>query len=481
MTINQILLILRARVGLVVAMTITIVVVATGVVLALPKSYTATASVLLDTQTPDPIAGMVLPGLYQPSYMSTQVDVLRSEKVVSGAVSKFNLYSNEVMRDAWQRETNGAPGTFDSWAAAKISERLKAEPAKESNVINVTLSAQDPAFAAALLNAIVESYIDTTLTLRVEPAKRQRVLFDGQVNAARERLELAQAKLSEYQRRSGIVATDDRFDVENARLAELSTQLAQAQGATAISGGRSNAAQGGYEASQEAMNSPVVARLNTELALMDGRLKEALAILGEAHPQVQQLLANIAEIRQKVATETAKVGKNLTQTSRASQSSEAAIRVALDLQRQKVLAMRAQRDIATVLTKEAESAQAALDRLRSRLEQTNLESQSTLTNVAVVKRATQPYRPSSPNVFLTLVLSLVTGVIFACTVSLLIEFASRRLRSEDDVEMVLGLQSMGRLGDSSGSGSDNRPPTGYSKQIADSSAKAKSRTLRLSQ
>ena len=53
--------------------------------------------------------------------------------------------------------------------------------------------------------------------------------FDGQNATLRADLEAAQKRLSDYQQKQGIVATDDRLDLENARLAELSTQLSVAQ------------------------------------------------------------------------------------------------------------------------------------------------------------------------------------------------------------------------------------------------------------
>lgn len=477
MTFKQILLIFRARVWLILSLSTVILLVAAGFTSLLPKNYTATAAVLLDTQTPDPIAGMVLPGLYQPSYMSTQVDLFRSERVIQGAVEKFNLGSNAQLRESWASETGSAPGTFNSWLATKISEKLKAEPAKESNVINVAFSSQDPAYAAAMLNAIINSYIETTLELRVESAKRQKALFNQQVDAARVRLEQAQARLSDYQLRTGIVATDERLDIENARLVELSNQLALAQGAAAVAGGRTTAARGSFETSQDVINSPVVARLNSELALAEAKLKESLSNLGDAHPQVQQLRANIAELRQRVAAETAKVGSSIAQQSRATQNSESGIRVALESQRQRVLQMRAERDRASVLTKEVQSAQEAFDRLRSRLEQTYLESQSTLTNVSVVKQAVAPYKPSSPNLLFTILLAVVAGGIFSCTVAILLELIDRKLRSEDDVLMVIGIPHIGRLGDSTkANDGDGR----HARRLASSSSSAKAGILRLS-
>ena len=81
MTFHQFLLILRARRKIVIA-TLLFTVTATLVVsLLLPKQYTASTAVLIDVKSPDPVAGMVIPGLASPAYMATQVDIINSNRV----------------------------------------------------------------------------------------------------------------------------------------------------------------------------------------------------------------------------------------------------------------------------------------------------------------------------------------------------------------------------------------------------------------
>lgn len=448
MTINQFLLMIKARYKLVIAIFLTVVVTAAVVSMAMPKAYTASAAVVLDVKSPDPIAGMVLPGMSQPSYMATQIDILRSERVMQGVIKRLNLTTNPQLREAWAEATQSAPGTFEPWLSNLLLARVGAAPAKESNVINISFSGQDPAFAAAMANAIVDSYIETTLQLRVEPAKQYSGMFNEQAKAARSKLEEAQTKLSDYQKHNGLVATDERMDVENVRLIELSQQLVAVQGVRADASSRNNAGATSADRTPEVLVNPVVARLNGDLALLEAKLKEGQANLGDAHPTIQQIKANIGELRAKVAAETAKVSASLSVNNRASQEREGTIRAALEQQRQRVLALKAQRDEAAVLTKEVQSAQQAYDRIMMRLDQTSLESQSTQTNVSVVKRASLPFTHSSPRVGLNVGLAAVMGLIFALGVVALLELIDRRLRSADDVSLTLELPVLGSLTDS---------------------------------
>ena len=81
MTLSQFLNILRARWVSATAVLFTLVGVTLAVSLLLPKQYTATASVLVDVKSPDPIMGVALAGMIAPGYMASQLDVIQSERV----------------------------------------------------------------------------------------------------------------------------------------------------------------------------------------------------------------------------------------------------------------------------------------------------------------------------------------------------------------------------------------------------------------
>jgi hypothetical protein len=64
----------------------------------------------------------------------------------------------------------------------------------------------------------------------------------------------------------GIIAADERLDVENARLAELSSQLVQIQAISSESGSRQQQAQGASgDRMQEVLNNPLIGGLKADL------------------------------------------------------------------------------------------------------------------------------------------------------------------------------------------------------------------------
>lgn len=443
MNLTQFLAILRARWLTALATFLVVVAAVVGVSLLLPAKYKATAAVLVDMRSSDPIAGQLSANGLPMSYVSTQADIIMSPRVAQRVVRELRLSESPQLRQQWFDATKGT-GSFEVWLAEALQNELDVKPSRESSVINVSFTSRDPKFSAALANAFVQSYLDTTLDLRVDPAKQYSSFFDSRQKELRDALEKAQSKLSAYQKEHGIIATDERYDVETARLNELSSQLVAVQALTAESSSRDAQARKGNNLG-DVINNPVVQGLRSELSRAEARFKEMNVRMGDAHPAVVEARANISELRARIAEESRRVTGSVTTNNTINQSREAEIRSALAAQRARVTQMKQQRDEAMVLQRDVESAQRAYDAVAARLTQSSLESQTKLTNTTLLAAATPPIRPASPNLALNSVLGVFVGLMFAIAFALLRELRDRRLRSVHDAVHVLGLPVLGHL------------------------------------
>jgi chain length determinant protein EpsF len=444
MTFSQFLAILKARWISAVLVLLLTVGTTVGVSLLLPKNYTASAAVVLDIKSPDPVAGMVLGAMAMPSYMATQVDIIQSERVAQRVVQGLRMTENAETREKWQEATEGK-GNYEAWLAKLIQKKLDVKPSRESNVINISYTSPDPRAAAAIANAFVRSYMDISIGLKISPAKQYNEFFDARSKELRDAVEKAQAKLTTYQKEHGILATDERFDIENQRLNELTSQLVALQALSAESNSRSTQARQSGDQLQDVINNPVVAGLRADLSRQEARLQEMNAKLGEAHPQVQELKANIAELRQKIDSESRRVTGSVGVNATINRQREVEVRASLEAQRSKVLALKQQRDEISVLQKELETAQRAYDQVAQRLNQSNLESQNTQTNIAMLTPATEPTDASSPKTLLNSLLSVFLGTLLAVGFALVRELLDRRVRTLDDLSDGLGLAVLGNL------------------------------------
>nr|WP_316643899.1 chain length determinant protein EpsF [uncultured Roseateles sp.] len=444
MSFGQFISILRARwvVALVllgITASVTLV-----VSLLLPKQYAAVATVVMDSK-PDPVAAFNTGALLLPSVIATQVDVIESDRVALRVVRDLKLADNPQIRDQWKEETKGQ-GSVELWLADSLKKKLEVKPSRESNVINVTYKSPDPKFAAGLANAFVRAYLSTTVELRVDPARQYSSFFENRAKEAREALEKAQTNLSAFQREKGIIANDERLDVENARLNELSSQVVGLQAITAESSSRQTQAQGSSaDKLQEVLGSQIVGGLKLDLTRAEARLQELSAKLGDSHPQIVELKANIAETRQRMDAETKKITGGVTVSANINRQREGEIKNALEAQRVKVLRLKEVRDEGAVLTREVESAQRSYDAVLARLNQSSLESQATQSNISVLSEATPPMEPAGPKVVLNTILSIVLGTFLGIAAALVLELMDRRVRSPEDLSESLGVPVLGAL------------------------------------
>jgi chain length determinant protein EpsF len=450
MNLHQFLLALWARKRLILVTIFTTVAVAIAVSLVLPAKYTATASIVIDFKALDPVSGNVLPAVLLPGYLATQLDVISSHRVALKAVDALKLTESPEAKAAFEEQAEGK-GNIRDWMAELLLKDIKLAPSRESSLVNISYRANDPRFAAAAANAIVRAYIETNLELKVEPASQTATFFNEQVDVLKRNLDTAQKKLSSYQGERGITATDERFDVENARLAELSSQVVTAQAQSFDSRSRErqvNAAiakGGSPDALSDVLLNPVIQNLKSTLAQAEGKLSDLSSRVGTNHPQYRAALAEVDELKRKLADEMHVVAGTVNSSASLAAQREGSVRSALEAQKMRVLSLKKQRDEGAVLVREVENAQRAYDAAMARFTQTRLESQSTQTNIAVIDPATEPGAPSFPKMKLNIAVALVVGSVLAIGLALVAEMLDRVVRSEQDITSALEIPVLGSI------------------------------------
>lgn len=447
MTLQQFLLILRARwkVGLL-AFVLTVATTVT-VSLLLPKQYTASTAVVVDVKSPDPVSGMMLQGMMAPGYMATQVDIINSDRVAQMVVKNLGMDKSPAIQSQWQEATQGK-GLLLDWLANLLQKNLDVKPSRESNVININYTGADPDFAAAVANGFAQAYVDVNLELRVAPARQYASFFDEQTKAAREKLEKAQQALSDFQQKNGITSTDERLDFETAKLNETSSQLTGIQGQTTDS--QSKRAAGKADTIAEVMQSPLINGLKADIARLEAKLNESRGNLGANHPQIIRSESELATLRAQLESETRKITSSIETSYQVSKQREAQLQGALAAQKARVLQLNKQRDELNVLRRDIESAQRAFEIVSQRASQTNIESQTTQTNIAVLNPATTPSAPSKPRVFLNILVSIFLGTMLGVGLALLLELINRRIRSTEDLVEALEIPVLGTISSASG-------------------------------
>ena len=434
MNFTQFLLILNARKGVILGVLLFTVAVTTVVSLLLPKQYTATTTLIIDSKSKDPFTGQLMPSQMFPGYMATQVDVIQSETVAQKVVRDLKLASSPGTHEQFMEATEGK-GDINQWLGDLLLKKLSVDPSRESSIISIAFTGSDPKFSAAIANAFAKAYLETSLDLKLVPAKQTAAWFDQQIVELRQNLDDAQQKLTAYQREKGIVESDERLDVETRRMGDIATQVVAAQSALADASSRTRDS----NSLPEVINNPVVQGLKSQVSQGEGKLADLAKRVGVNHPDYQRTLAEVNTYKAQLASELSTATRGVGATAGAAQQRYADLRTAFAKQKANVLALKQQREEASLLARDVQNAQQIYDSALQRYGQSRMEAQSTQTDVAVLNPAVAPTKHSQPKVLLNILLSIFLGGLLGVGAGFMVELLDRRVRSGLDIAAGLDI------------------------------------------
>ena len=453
MNIGQLLRILWARRRLVVGVMFGAIVVAALAKLILPPTYVATTSLVIDNKGVDPVTGAVNP-MQGSNQLTTQIDVITSRAVALKVVEALKLV--EGTGEEADRERIGK--------AYGLLAALEVKPAPQSNVLRIRFEDSNPEFSAAVANAFADAYVSTSLELKLDPSRRQNVWFEEQLRTLRDTVEDRRQKLSQYQREHGIIATDERLDVESSRLSDLSRQLVEAQRVQQDAQARQRQAGQSSNLNElpEIMQNSLLQSLKAELVRAEARLAELSERYDRNHPQYLSANAEVRALRNKINAEIGSATSSIKQSVELSGRQVANLQRAFDEQKDRILELKRQRDEVSVLSREVETAQGAYDAVLQRASQVRLESQLEQTSVAVLDRAAVPGRPAPPGLVVSIVLAALFGAMFGAALAMLLEMLDRRVRVGDELTRLAGLEVLAEVPRLRASFRPSRPRLSYS-------------------
>ncbi len=393
----------------------------------LPKSYAATATVLVNYEANDPTRQV--PAELFASYMLTQIELMQSRDVLQSVIAKLGLASDPEFAP---KVSNGL-ATPNDWAEKNLRSNLDVEQGKGIELLYVTATSKDRDKAAAIANAVVDAY-QTRERDRVRDPKSGRAYeYSEQLRELKSKVDVAEANMAEFRQRTGLadVSSTQQNDVETQALTGLEQQLllAQQQLREAESKGM-----GDQAVSSTVLQSALIQNLKNQLATQESQLAQLSQTLGPQHPKVLELQSQIAATKRSLGQEVQTFKSGSTADVATAKQVVEKMQKAVDAQRAKLVSVRKLQDEGQKLLLELESAQSVYKRALDGYDQIMFASSS------VVTRAKPPIESTKPPKLALMAGGVFLGLLLAILGPLCYElFFNRRLRCRDDVERVFGL------------------------------------------
>lgn len=184
--------------------------------------FTATAKIMPPQQQSSGLAAMMgqlgalagaaggIAGLKNPNDL--YVGMLKSQTVADNLIQRLKL-----------KERFKTPSLIDT--RMKL-DGLSTVTSGKDGLISVTIDDKDPKFAAELANAYVDELIKLTQTLAVTDAAQQRLFYEKQLQATKDKLALAEVALKRTQEKTGLLQPDGQVQAIIANVAQLKATIA---------------------------------------------------------------------------------------------------------------------------------------------------------------------------------------------------------------------------------------------------------------
>jgi capsular exopolysaccharide synthesis family protein len=429
-----------------------------------PTEYAARElqSILRDESTTDAV-------------LASQVEIIRSLSVARRVVRRFGLTEREEVA-WWLQDRARAEGAFyrlharaaeaataispdlAAWiapeppaeippaelaeiqAAEALLQRLDVQVVRNSRVLQIRFTSQDPQLAASVANLAAELYIADQLDAKFDAVRRANDWLDGRVAQLRQEVNRNEAQIAELRMQSGLTRGVNA-GLQTEQISRLTADLAEARNTLAGAEARLGAARG-IGAGNADLTALGSANLVAQRVARDEARRELdrlSATLGPGHPDVRAAAGRLAAADRAVGGETARVTQALEAEVRTARARVGSLEASLREQEERLNRTQGAEIRVNALERETEAARSLL---RAVLER----SQTTVTQTAIEKPdgrilspATVPGEPSFPKPLLFVVAATALGGLSGLMLVWLLEQSDSTLRSGDDLRSALGV------------------------------------------
>ncbi|MDP9064746.1 MAG: GumC family protein [Pseudomonadota bacterium] len=404
-----------------------------GLIKVMPKTYTATTTLMVSPEGGDPLAGTQNQATPMYNYMSTESQLMQSPEVLLPVIDKLGLTQNKDYSAGY----SGDGSNLREWVREALAKSLDIQlGAFGSELIFINASARSAQLASQIANTLAEVYLDQQRQRVSGPASERAKRYARELAELKDKVRVAQEQVTAFRQRTGVTDTAERNNVEQALLASLEGKLQDAQNARRAAEVRATAQQN----STAALGSLAVQNIKALLSTQQTQLAQLRTTYGVEHPKVMELESQIRATQHNLDVELRSATSTNTSDLAGAQQLEAKMRAAVEEQRNKVLSVNKLRDEGTKYELELESTQSVYKRALDGYDQIMFASGAHVANISIVSNAIPPQKATKPNKVKLLVMGVLAGIGVGLLAPLTYELLiNRRIRSRDDFERSFDL------------------------------------------
>lgn len=459
--------IVRRNVLLIISIVVGVIIFGAVVTMLMTPKYKATSQILIEDQADQIIEGGDLQKVGASwdtdRFLQTQLGIIKSRAIARAVVQSGKLDRDPTFFEALNIEMPSNPLLSEKKLSVVRQDRaikglmdaLVVEMPTDSRITGVTITSRSAALSAKLANLYAEQFINYNLNRKYESSTYARRYLANQLQETRLKLTRSEVDLNQYARAAGLIriASQGGTGTQDAALSVTNNTLLQLNNAAAAATAERIAAEDRWK-TLSPQTALAITEVNTNAAIMQlvgdrARLQSALAEELSKHREdystVKSKRAEIAELDRRIDTFGNAIKKSAQNDYQAVLKKEQSLIGQVRSLRSDALGEQDRGVQYSVLKRVADTYRALYESLLSRYNQLNASAGSSSNNITIVDRADVPTIPSSPKLFLNIIIAFIFGLVCAAAAVALKEILDDAIRSPDDVEKKLGLPLLGLI------------------------------------
>src|SRR5215469_4660390 len=253
--------------------------------------------------------------------LGTQVRILKSKSLAWTVVEELRLDKDPFLTKRTGNFHIGRPVCAETYQSVNqipaecrdiildsFAKSLSVESIPRTQAVEITFRSANPARAAEVVNRLASAYIQRVFITRYNDVMKASDWLQGQLGQIKAAAENSQAKLSKFQRDTGIFGSDENHNLVLSKLDDLSKELTDAEADRILKEAQYRIAQSANpELIGTIVPDSVLPLLRGQEADLRNKLAQANSEYGAKYPVVEQLRDQLQEVEASLLKETGNI------------------------------------------------------------------------------------------------------------------------------------------------------------------------------
>jgi capsular exopolysaccharide synthesis family protein len=413
---------------------VAICVLVTAIVSArLQPIYESVATVDVDFSAPSGVVGQDSKNAFiddPGTFLATQIRLIQSDAVLRPVAEQFHLLNPK------SQESVTAPISLGS---------LRVIQPSSTNLLLISYRSTDPRLAADIANAVANSFLARTYSLRIRSSATLSSFMEKQLDELKAKMEQSNLALARFEKDLDVL-DEDKSNILSTRLMQLNSEYTNAEIDRINKQAAMEAIKSGtLESAQVSAQGDWLAKSSDALSAARQHFEVAKATYGPNHPEYRKAALGVAQAEKQFEDARSKIAQRLEAQYNQSLAREQLLEKTVTDTKAEWDSLNSRSFQYRQFKQEADADKALYDELVKKIQEADINAGFQDNNISIADAARPPLDPVYPNVQMNLIMALLVSSLLGIGTALLLDSLDTTLRDPQKSSQFLGIDVIGTM------------------------------------